>query len=120
MTFEKTQELTRAQALALLEKAVESRGADTVVDSCSIYDYDSVVRTKLPSCIVGQAIFELVGAKRFQQVDDGTVLGPLKSVRVYPDEQATLILVAAQTLQDGGLRWGDVVQQVKAEFPGAL
>lgn len=124
-------ELTYDQAVAELQKAVELKGADHVVQ-CSIFDNGLPNGKKVPMCIVGQVIYQLVGDEVFQNVKAGYVTGPLESVGITADGRATILLTEVQAYQDGAVQptnyegsdwemygesqpWGDAVEYALKE-----
>lgn len=109
------EKLTYKQALKAVEAAVEVRGEDHVARVCEIFDayeYDTT-GNKLPVCIVGQALYELVGEAKFQQVEGGFVEAPAVSVGLNPTEKAEAFLSAAQAVQDNRQPWGTALKRAK-------
>lgn len=124
-------ELTYDQAVAELQKAVELKGADHVVQ-CSIFDNGMPNGKKVPMCIVGQVIYQLVGDEAFQNIKAGYVRGPLESVGITANTRTTRLLTEVQAYQDGAVQpasyegsawdmygepqpWGDAVEYALKE-----
>lgn len=120
--------LTYARAVKELEKAVEIRGADYISPECEIYvgnlnEFVLPVVEKLPQCIVGQVIYQIVGHEKFQEVSGGLVETPLASVGIATDNRAYELLRIAQEIQDSYVddndpsllknTWGTAVQTAK-------
>lgn len=77
--------LTKQVVLEQLEKAVAERGADYISPECTIFERDSDGAHKVPVCIVGQVIYQLVGDEEFQDIKGGMVINPLHSVNIDYD-----------------------------------
>jgi hypothetical protein len=108
---------TAADAVALLEKAVEIKGADFVYTrrrfgSPCLYVVDDV-----PSCIVGYALkLTGVATKRIAALDKtSNANSPVAARRLHaylPDvvsHEAAIILDRAQVAQDAGETWGSAL-----------
>lgn len=119
-------ELTYERAVELLDRAVADKGEDyRPVELCTIYelpieatvgDWGTARGRKVPSCIVGYAIWLLVGDKEFQGVNNGAVDGPLYSVGYATTEKSSKLLELAQIEQDTKQPWGVAVARAKQKI----
>lgn len=107
-----------AAALALLEAAVETRGADYV------YDYDDgcvYVRDGQPSCLIGTAlalhgvpIGVLSGWDTAAAVDDSKIFSIVDAgLAPFIDGDALRAFRAAQKTQDGGKPWATALKAAR-------
>lgn len=113
--------IDQAQAVALLNRAVEERGADFVAEQ-----YSYVNDKGQPNCIVALALSYL-GATSAQLIGVDGYNSNTKSISFRTDLiqkfdlslGATQVFSKAQSLQDRAWSWGNVVSDTLAELPGA-
>lgn len=102
-----TYNLDKNAVVQTLKKVIAEVGPEHVAEDCVIFvvardEDDNVVDgTKVPSCVVGQFIYEVVGEEEFQNVVGGFVDDPLASVGIKVDREGYQILREAQLFQDG-------------------
>jgi hypothetical protein len=100
--------IDKKKAKALLKAAVEKRGPETVVNSCSYTEYHGDSEELSPSCLVGEALF-IAGLPVSQLEIIDTILGNIKEYNPLRTDEYGFSLTAgalhvfdtAQTIQDG-------------------
>jgi hypothetical protein len=109
--------IDKKKAKALLKAAVEKRGPETVVSSCSYTEYDKDSQELQPSCMVGEALF--IAGVPITNLDN--LDGLLCISRYFGDgEGFTLtpgardVLDRAQSVQDARKPWGDALDEALA------
>lgn len=107
--------LTYEEALALLERAVEERGAEHSTDSEGCVYQDPVGN---PSCLVGLAL-SYVGWKPGSKTINETRFFALAR-NIHPEDfilpdKAFALLVSAQDYQDAKMTWGSALERAKAD-----
>lgn len=112
--------ITEPDALALLERAVEERGADFTYNVafpehhgiCQYFDHD----TDEPCCIVGLCLAYLGFGAGDLYDDEGETADVVLDDRFGFTVCATEVMREAQRVQDNGGNWGEALE-VARNFP---
>lgn len=109
--------ITRRKALELLDKAVEVKGTEYAVGSCTYFDPD----TAEPNCIVGYG-FQSIGITPDDLLESPEYYDPntadISELEVSGYEitpKARRALGIAQMIQDEGGTWGTARDQARAD-----
>lgn len=119
--------VTYEDALGLLKRQVEKKGADYVYTDhywiCTLADPNPVTGEPEPRCIVGHVYVDIGvpaedlvpvrGPVGRESVDLGATYG------VHFEPEARALLLRAQENQDHGSPWGDAVRDAEAEVKGS-
>jgi hypothetical protein len=115
---------TVPEAIAVLEKVVELKGADYVYDAETLgnmsgecqYAYVDNEGTVQPGCIVGYAVYTTEGQEVLEDLHrdaDPRTYGVDDIAPVNLDNDVIKVLLVAQNLQDSGKPWGVALQGAK-------
>jgi hypothetical protein len=112
-----TTKITKRKALELLDKAVEAKGTEYAVETCSYFDAD----TAEPVCIVGYG-FKSIGIHMSDLLESSEYYDPntadISELEVSGYEitpKARRALGIAQMIQDEGGTWGTARDQARAD-----
>jgi hypothetical protein len=112
-----TTKITKRKALELLDKAVEAKGTEYSVKTCTYFNPD----TAEPNCIVGYG-FKSIGIDMSDLVESSEYYDPntadISELEVSGYEitpKARSVLGIAQMIQDEGGTWGTARDQARSE-----